>query len=425
VTETRKQSRIAQALIFVLCLAGSGGYVRAVINTYLARDFAAHSGQASIERAVALAPRSADYHDLLCRGMMFTFQEPGRAVGECKKASELNPYSSSIWLDLAQAYYLIDNKELNHGAVRMALAVDPTTPDTIWSAANFFLAQGETAEALKEFSIVLKREPSLAPASLNVCWRSLHDVNQIQEILPPNPAVYLDFIHILDSAGEFDQANQVWSSLMQIAHDVDYRNSLFYVDDLLKARRVGQAVEAWKQLSERSMMLQAYAQPGSLIMDGSFAREILNAGFGWRYDPNSQIAVALDTVEFHGGSRSLRLSYSGNGGDGGIRQYIAVKPESEYRLSAWVKSDDLTTANGPMLAIVDAYSHDLVASTQETVGRSAWHRVETEFKSGPAVNLIMLTILRRPEETSIRGTFWVDDIQLHPVAIASVRDGKE
>ena len=420
-----KQIRTRKILLFVLCLVGIGDYIAAVTNGYRAQEFATHSDQASIRRAIALDSQDADYHDLLCRGMIFEFQEASRAVEECRKASELNPYSSVIWLDLAQAYYLIGNKELNSAAIHMALAVDPTTPNTIWSVANFLLAHGNTSEALKQFSLVLQREPSLAPATLNVCWRTLHDVNRIQTILPSNPSEYLEFIRILHSAGQFEQASHVWSSLMQLRNDIDYRRSLFYVDDLLQARRAAQAVEAWKQLSKRSAALRAYAKPGSLIMDGSFAHEILNSGFDWRYNPNSQTVVALDTSDFYSGSRSLKLSYSGAGDDAGIFQYIAVQPKSPYLLSAWVKSDDLTTANGPALVLVDAYSHDPLGSTQETIGTTAWHHIETTLKTGSETQLLLLSIVRHPGTTSIYGNFWIDDIQLKPLSSSSASDSHE
>ena len=74
-----------------------------------------------------------------------------------QEASELDPYSSSIWLDLAQAYYSDREKQLVNAAIHKALAVDPTTPDTAWSAANFFLIQGDTSHALQVFAIVLAK----------------------------------------------------------------------------------------------------------------------------------------------------------------------------------------------------------------------------------------------------------------------------
>jgi len=407
--------RSQRFLIFAACLAGVAGYAWVVIKAYCAERFASRSDQSLIQKAVALAPQNATYHDLLCRSMIFVSQEPEQAVGECKKASELDPYSSSIWLDLAQAYYSIGDKQGTNDAIHKALALDPTTPDTAWSAANFFLIQGETADALNLFAIVLREEPSLAPPTLNICWQSLHDIDRIQGILPQNSVVYLDFIRLLLSTGDLDSAHRIWSALMQLNIALDYHQGLFYVDSLLQGRAVIQASDAWKQLAAKSRALQAYSQPNNLVMDGSFDQEILNSGFDWRYTLRPQIAVTLDKAEFHTGNRSLRLSYSGTGSDAGIFQYIAVQPNTRYRLSAWVKSENLETANGPTLSVLDGYDKVAYGSTEETFGTTPWHLVEAELRTGPDTKLLILTVLRHPGDTRIQGKFWINDIKLEPL----------
>jgi tetratricopeptide (TPR) repeat protein len=413
---TPKQGLSQRLLLYAVCVAGVTTYTWFVAKAYRAQRFADRSNQSSIEKAVALEPQNATYHDLLCRSMIFVSQQPKQAVNECRKASELNPYNSPIWLDLAQAYFSIGNKQLNDAAIHKALLVDPTTPDTAWSAANFFLIQGNTPEAMKQFAIVLREEPSLAPPALNICWQSLHDINRVQSILPPNPEVYLAFIKLLLSTGELDSARQIWSALMQLKAPFDYHKGLFYIDSLLETHASDSAIEAWQELSSRSKALQAYLRPGNLVMDGSFSQEILNSGFDWRYTPRPQVAVTLDRAEAHTGNRSLRLIYSESGDDAGIFQYIAVQPRTRYRLSAWVKSEDLETANGPSLTLADARDNIVYGTTEEAIGTTPWHRVEAELQTGPETRLLVLAILRHPGDTRIRGTFWMDDVKLEAVS---------
>jgi len=415
-SRTSKPGRPQRLILFAACVAIVTVYTWFAVNAYRAQRLADRSDRSSIEKAVALAPRNATYHDLLCRSMIFVSQETERAVDQCKKASELNSYSSSIWLDLAQAYYSAGNNQLTTSAIQKALVVDPTTPDTAWSAANFFLVQGNTSEALKQFAVVLREDPSLAPPTLNVCWQSLHDINRIQSILPPIPNVYLAFIQILLSASEPNSARQLWLALMQLKTSFDYHQSLFYVDSLLQAGAVAEATDAWRQLASRSKALQAYSQPDNLIMDASFNEEILNSGFDWRYTPKPKIMLTLDMAESHSGDRSLKLVYSESGGDAGIFQYIAVQPGTRYRLSAWVKSEDLETANGPMLTVSDAYSNEIYGSLPETIGTSAWHSMQAEVQTGSATKLVTLAVLRHPAETRIQGKFWIDDIRLEPLS---------
>lgn len=415
-TWTSKQSLLKRLFVFLACIIGATGYAWFAIKVYRAQWFADKLDQLSIEKAVALAPQNATYHEQLCRSMIFVSQDAKHAVSECMKASELNPYSSAIWLDLAQAYYSErGNNPQTHAAIQKALAVDPTTPDTAWSAANFFLIQGDTPEALHQFAIVLREDPSLATSVLNICWQSLHDLNRIRDILPPKPDVYLAFVKLLLTMGDFNSAHQIWLALIQTKVAFDYHQPLFYIDELLKAHAVDEANEAWKQLLSQSQALRAYEQPNNLVMDGAFTQEILNSGFDWRYNPSPQISLTLDNTEFHSEDRSLRLVYSESGGDAGIFQYIVVRPDTDYRLSAWVRSENIETANGPALTVLDGYSKAMYGSTKETTGATPWHRLETEFKTGPQAKLIILAIQRHPGETRIQGKFWVDDVKLEPM----------
>ncbi len=410
-----KQGLPQRLLLSAICIGGLATYDWFVIRLYWAQRLADRSDRISIEKATILEPRNATYHDLLCRSMIFVSREPERAINECRTASELNPYSSSIWLDLAQAYFSVGNNRLSDYAIHKALLVDPTTPDIAWSAANFFLIQGDSSEALKQFAIVLREEPTLSTPVLNICWQSFHDINRIQSILPPNPEVHLGFIKLLLSTGDVEPARQIWSALIQLKTPFDYHQALFYIDNLLKTRSVDSANDAWKQLSSKSKVLQAYSRSGNLVMDGSFSEEILDAGFDWRYIPRPQIVVTLDSTAFHSGNRSLMLTYEQSGSDAGIFQYIAVEPSTRYRLSTWVKSEDLDTANGPSLTLSDAYDNTIYGSTEETIGTTPWHRVETTLETGPETKLLILAVLRRPGETRIQGKLWLDDIKLEPL----------
>jgi len=382
------------------------------IREYRAQRLADSLDQSAIEKAVRLQPKNATYHDLLCRSMIFVTREPTQAIDECRKAAALNPYSSSYWLDLAQAYLSAGNRLQYLDAIHNAIVVDPTTPDTAWNAANFLLIQGDVPNALKEFGVALRGDPTLATPVLNICWQTLHDTVPIQKILPPNPDIYLTFINLLLSNGEPTAAHQIWTSLIQLNQPFDYRHALLYVDSLLQSRNIDEASDVWKQVVSRSTELRGYSRPGDLIEDGSFSHEILNSGFAWHYTPRPNILAILDANEFHSDGRSLLLTYSDTGGDAGIFQYIAVQPDTRYRLVAWVKSQDLSTANGPRIALSDAFDNKVYLATDETTGTTDWHRLESLFQTGPQTKLLILTILRSPAETRIQGQFWLDDISL-------------
>jgi len=410
------QKRSAQIALGVGCIVVAALYGWFATRAYLATRLAMPPAQLSLQRAIALEPADAAYPYMLGQYLMLGMQDVSAAVAPLKRATELNSYDSSYWLDLALAYYEIGAESKQRQAINKAIAVDPTSPVVAWKAANFFLVQGDLKDALAQFAIVLRNDPGRVMPSLQLCWRTWHNVDVIESILPPDPNVYLQFVKMLSDQKQPDAAFHVWSALWSLNRDFDYRNALFYVDRLIQQRDVARASLVWKQLASRSPTLRRYSGADNLVADGTFSEEILNAGFAWRYDARPGIAVSLDTTQFHGGSRSLMIVYSDSGDDAGLYQYVPVEPNTRYVLSAWVKSEELESANGPRVSVSDAYDNTAYGKTDETVGTTVWHRVDVEFHTGPATQLVAIRFVRSPGNTLIRGQFWADEIALKPAS---------
>ena len=406
----------ALTLVAWLVLSGIGTttYIWFTVRGYWAEHLASRLASPSLAIAISLEPRSATYHDLLCRNMIFASEQSAGAIAECRRSTELDPYNAAYWLDLAQAYYSAGKKSECAAALRLAIAVDPTTPDTAWAAANFLLILGDRQAALEQFAIALRGNPALAAPVLSTCWQAFHDLATIQAILPQNPDVYLHWLKLLLANGQSDGAAQAWSGLIHLKQPFDYHGALFYIDSLIDARAGDKALAAWRQLASRAPALQAYSSPRDLVQDSTFSQEILNSGFGWRYIPRPDIAIDLDTTQVHEGARSLSITFTRDGSDAGLSQYIAVQPNSDYQLSAWVKSERLESANGPLLSLSDASSNVVYASTQATLGDTPWHKVEATLRTGPTTTLLVLAISRTPGQTRIQGRLWIDDIRLVP-----------
>ena len=107
-----RQGLSQRLVFFALYAVGVTIYASFAITHYRAQQLCNRSDLPSLTKAASLAPQDATYHDLICRSMIYTSQNPLQAVKECVEASQLDPYSSSIWLDLAQAYYSAGNVAL-------------------------------------------------------------------------------------------------------------------------------------------------------------------------------------------------------------------------------------------------------------------------------------------------------------------------
>jgi len=93
---------------------------------------------------------------------------------------------------------------------------------------------------------------------------------------------------------------------------------------------------------------------------------------------------------------------------------VPVKPNTQYTISAWAKSQELDSANGPSISVRDAYDGKPYALTQETLDTTAWQHLESSFQTGPETELVTILITRDPGNTHVKGKFWVDGVSLRP-----------
>ena len=402
-----------RAALLLLCSL-AGVYAWWAVRVYQAHRLSARHDQLSLQRAIRLQPRDASNYDLLGQYFMWDAQDPQAAALQFQQAVRLDPYASSYWLHLAQSENSLGDDGEQARAIRNAIAVDPTTPEIAWNAANFFLVQGKTDKALDQFARVVRNDPSMADRALELSWRATGEVDPILRRLPPDPEIYLTFIKLLTADRQWAAADHVWSSMLGLNREFDPRSALFYVDALLATQDVAGAHNVWQQIADRSSTLKPYITSDNLVVNAGFDHEFLNAAFDWRYSARPGAAVMLDSTQTYQGMAALLITYSGSNEDAGISQYVPVTPGVSYVASAWVRSEELQSANGPRLCVYDGYRTLTYAESEETLGTSGWHRVQAAFTPGKDTTLVVIRFSREPGSTLIQGRFWIDNVHMLP-----------
>jgi tetratricopeptide (TPR) repeat protein len=388
-------------------------YIWFAVRLYVAHRLSTFNDPVSLQRAIRLEPRDANNYELLGQYLIWEAQDPKAAAGQFQQAVKLNPYMSSYWTHLAQAESNLGNDSEQTAALRKAIAVDPTTPELAWSAANFFLIQGDTDSALDQFAVVIRNDPRMAEAALERSWRAVGQVDPIQKRLPPDPEIYLSLVRLLVARQQWVPAQQIWLAMLDLNRQFDAGSAVFYVDALLAAQDVPAAQKVWQQILDASTNLKPYITPGNLVVDPGFDHEFLNAGFDWHYSAQSGVAMILDPTQTHEGSEALLITYAGApNGDAGISQPVPVTPGVAYIASAWVKSEELETANGPQLTVFDGNHNQALARSEETLGSTGWHQAQVTFTAPKETNLVILRFSREPASTRIQGKFWIDNVHM-------------
>ena len=409
------RSRVWRFSFAAACFVAVALYLQFALRACIAAHLAASLELAKIPKAVRLEPANAEYRDLLGQQLVLSGARPDEAISAYRTAVHLNPYEARYWLDLAAAYQIAGRIGEQAESTQHGVEADPTTPHVAWEAANFFLVQGDREKALRYFRVVLANDPEAVDSTLRLCWRASGDATQmLDQALPPRPDLYLSFLGLLVKKQDVASAENVWNRLIGLRQPFSAKLALPYFQLLITKQEVAAAKTAWQQLSTVDASLQPYLPSGeNLIVNGGFEENLLNGGFDWWYQSYSHAALAIDTNEFHSGTRSLSVTFDGQSVPGvQLGQFIPVRPSTAYEFSAESRTEDIDTASGPRFALVDAYTNYSYVLTDDTLGTTPWRLQRARFQTGPNTNLLLLKIVRDPPGPLIRGKLWIDDVRL-------------
>jgi tetratricopeptide (TPR) repeat protein len=408
---TPARKRIVAAAAIMLAAA----YTAFAGSRFLAAWFGDRVDQSSLQRAVRLDPGNADFRDHLGRYYALVVRDPASAIAPYQAAVQLDPHSARYWFDLASAYQVLADPADQTSALEHAIEADPTTPDVAWEAANLYLVQGETAKALREFRVVLANDPSLADPAMRFCWRIQPDVEALlRDVLPASSDAYIAFLNLLLSKQETAGAAQVWEALIDVGQPFERRYVSEYFRYLISHKEVDQAVLVWRQAANRFGLTSYLPSTANLMVNGNFSLDVLNDGLDWHYEKQSGVQLTLDPSDFHGGRRSLSITFDGPGiTDAGVYELVPVQPNTEYEFSAYYKNGEIEGAGGPHFTVQDMYSPTTIYyDSDELKDAGFWKLASGDFTTAAECKLLVVHVRRLPAGSPIRGKLWIDDFRL-------------
>jgi hypothetical protein len=93
-----------------------------------------------------------------------------------------------------------------------------------------------------------------------------------------------------------------------------------------------------------------------------------------------------------------------------------IAASGNYRLSAWLKTEGITTDQGVRFCIQDAESNQRLSFETDPIrGTNDWMEVAGYFTVPPQTNLLNLSICRLPSlrfDSKVSGTVWIDGVTL-------------
>jgi hypothetical protein len=384
-------------------------------------------------RAAQLEPKNAKNWYLLGRYLRLEFEHanPEEAIRALKMSLSLDPRSARTWLELASVYEDEGSLDAAREAFIRAKVAYPRSAEVSWRYGNFLLRVGELHPAANEIHQAVQSDPTLGLQAFSTFQRFEPDVDTIlNQDLPHIASVYLDILWGSYN-GPTDVSLKVWSLLFELCKTVpqgvvpeghfQHTNQTLFslVDKLILKGPISEAQRVWDEVLTFLYIPRPNDPPGSMVWDGGFETDVSGGGFSWRMPPSAGSVVRNDRNTKHTGERSLLVRFDGkrNVDFHDVCQFVLVSPEVDYDLSAWLRTDGITTNNGIFLRLNTPLNDAMGATTPQVTGTIPWTRFNIEWKAARDVHIVQVCLVRLPSQKSdnrISGSVWLDDVALVP-----------
>ena len=158
--------------------------------------------------------------------------------------------------------------------------------------------------------------------------------------------------------------------------------------------------------------------PATQVLNGDFEESRENRALRWGFQDDEGVTTFIDHEVVHRGKASLRMEqFSKNeAAHTRIEQSLTLVPHRQYRISFWLKTENLTWANPEVKVLTDGAKHAINFQTPHVAKTQDWTHYDLAFNSldNKSGLLYMGTWQGK------NGKMWWDDIKVEEVALVNV-----
>ena len=348
---------------------------------------------------------------------------PPDSIGALQEALRANTVSPYRWLELAEGYEQAAEIEKARWCFHQAEEFGPNLPPVWIRAATFHLRLGEREAGVRAGS----HAQSLSDASDEFLFayydRFVEDTPLVIRILADNQRSLTAYLRHLMAINKADEAERTWTEIERQGFS-DPKLGIAYVEFLLARRRYKIAEDVW--VRNIPVNVRGGYPATNRIFNGGFEHPASGCRLDWKLTKMDSVEMERDHSVAKEGDFSLRLRFRGteNVSFQNVVQTI-VTSAGNYRFSAWVKTEGITTDQGLRFCLVDAESPQKLNVEMESIsGTTGWVEVHRELAVPAQTNLLNLTVCRLPSlkfENKISGTAWIDAVSMSRISSGFTR----
>ncbi len=329
-----------------------------------------------------------------------------------QEALERDDASAYRWCDVGEAMLQDGRIQGARYCFRRALELAPGIPQIRVRDANFHFRIDEPGEGLRSAAKVLETVPDYDAVLFSYLDAMVPDVQEVLAEVGGDRRAARAYLQHLMTAGDTVGAATVWADL-RAKNFTDEALVKSYLEFLVRNRLYDQARRAWvDHLGSR----RGDYPDRNLLYNGDFESEPSGALFDWRIQPSETVETRRDTEVSKSGRASLRIQFHGtqNVAYENARQTFYVTGPGRYRLTAWVRTSNLTTNEGLRFRVYDTENASrLDLRTDPVMGTQDWKLLNQDFTVGLGTHLVAVSLVRNTSakfDSKINGVAWVDDV---------------
>ncbi|HEY0460195.1 MAG TPA: tetratricopeptide repeat protein [Pyrinomonadaceae bacterium] len=417
------QGRLVVLLVLIAALAFAWFSIRWQIGNLLASRPPANQTN---DRDVADVAHSLSPHDPITNWFKanierdtFTPQGLSNAVADLEEAVRNAPEDNRYWIELARAYEQTENYEKAEKAFRRAVELAPNYSNVHWHLGNYYLRRAREAEALPELRKSAETSAVYREQVFSVVWDYFEkDKGRLEQLTGDKPDMRAGLAKFYAVKELPEDSLRIWNTLSEEDKTRNQDIARLIAQALYDKRFYRSSIEFIRQLGIEPQAQAETVQNGGF--ESLIAAEAREAYFGWQVTKKDKIDINTDPMKKKEGSKSLRVNFNGFTGVEikNILQIVAVEANKKYRLSFWLKTENLKSAGTPTVEIINANDEKIITTSAAfPSGTQDWSPVAIEFTAPPSAEAVAIRFDRAycGDACPIVGTFWVDDFKLEKI----------
>jgi len=410
--------RLVLVSIVVLVLVFGWFAIRLQIGSMMA-DLTKPENPAALptsEFAMAFAP-----HD-----PMATWLRASAASGENAESDtvtylestvRLSPYDYRWRIELGRAYESVGHGERAEAELKRAVELAPNYAFAHWNLGNFYLRQGRSEDAFAELRRAAQNNQTYREQVFSIAWDYFDkDPTKVEQLAADTPEARASLALFFAARGRAAHSLRIWNTLTDEEKAANPQIAKSIALGLFQQRSFAEALEFSRQLG-----IDPEGRPFT-VTNGGFEKGVgqqEDSQFGWKVTRNdSKLDISTDSSVRHEGARSLKVSFRNYIKPDlyNLFQTVVVEPNTFYRLTFWVRTENLKSSGGPLIEIVNANDDKVFATSKPfDTGSNDWQEYHVDFHTPQNCTGITIRTARAfcGDQCPIVGIFWYDEFELN------------